>query len=55
MIGYVSFAFSLTTGGVIICSLIYGAADGIVSFLSVSNIALCTWPTFSSILLLMDI
>ena len=38
MIGYVSFAFSLTTGGVITSRLIYGAANGIVSFFSLANI-----------------
>ncbi len=38
MIGYVSFAFSLTTRGVITSRLIYGAANGIVSFFSLANI-----------------
>ena len=38
MIGSVSFAFSLTTGGVITSRLIYGAANGIVSFFSLANI-----------------
>ena len=32
MIGYVSFAFSLTPSCVITSRLIYGAANGIVSF-----------------------
>ena len=38
MIGYVSFAFSLTTGGVITSRLNYGAAKGIFSFFSLVNI-----------------
>ena len=38
MIGYVSFAFSLTTRGVITSRLIYGAANGIGSFFTLANI-----------------
>ena len=38
MIGYVSFTFSLPTGGVIRSRFIYGAANVIISFFSLANI-----------------
>ena len=45
MTGYLSSAFRLTSGSVIISRLIYGAAKSSVSSFSMANIPLCTRTT----------
>ena len=56
MTGYLSSAFRLTSGSVIISRLIYGAAKSSVSSFAMANVPLCTRTTSSlCIHLLVDI